>query len=327
MIYETRVKPHPTRDLQLDVVGVGTTYATSLACIDEAVFEFLALQGIVNAEDAVVLPVKMMQVPEFKAQQDEMRYAPHVKQLNMMVNKLVKGGERGWMPWIAPWQGGVNAQVLAVSRDPGPRTKQSQYLCMQNADESAAGMTMLAEKARLKPSDITPWNCYPWYINRTPTSGEIRAGLSPLAGVVAAMGNLKAILLHGRQAQEGWDLLVSTEPALRSRFPESSVFRTYHSGRQALRVKEPERSRRRSHRIATYQQIAALLRGDAPSPLSEIADCSPGALTQSGETVVASDRERMLTVSTHASPYAVYVGERQWRFDKLHKAIAAFEQN
>lgn len=332
MIYVTRVTSDRRQGLDLNVVDVGQTHAPSLEVIDSAVLDLLARKGIAN-DDAVVLPVKMMQVPEFKAAQDEQRYAPHVKPINMMVNQLVKGGERGWMPWVAAWQGGVNARVLAISRDPGPKAKESQYLCMQNADESAAGMTLLAAQAGLTAADLCPWNCYPWYINRKPTAVEARAGIAPLVKLTAMMGNLEAVLLHGSDAQGSWDRLVAAEPSLGARFTERNVFRTFHSGNQALQVREPERTERRNHRIATYQRLAAFLAEDPsrePDPRQPAADSSatqsPGTLLRDGATVVASERGRLLTVSASHRPYVVSRGGRAEAFDDFQAAIAAFNQ-
>ena len=74
------------------------------------------------------------------SQEDGIRL-PHVAPINALVDDLRQWG-RGWVPYVAPIYGGVNAQMLSVLRDPGPMTdsagKGSGFLCLENDDAAAS---------------------------------------------------------------------------------------------------------------------------------------------------------------------------------------------
>src|SRR5215211_5814233 len=84
--------------------------------------------------------VRRMRDPGFRLEQERGRYAPHVRPVNELVDELRCRHGRGWMPYVAPWHGGVLARVLSVLRDPGPKTQDgvgSGFLCIENDDPTA----------------------------------------------------------------------------------------------------------------------------------------------------------------------------------------------
>ncbi len=62
-----------------------------------------------------------MRDPEFRRSQLDGLRLPHIAPINALVDDL-RGGERGWLPYVAPLYGGVDARMLSVHRDPGPAT-------------------------------------------------------------------------------------------------------------------------------------------------------------------------------------------------------------
>ncbi|WP_052762081.1 uracil-DNA glycosylase family protein [Jiangella alkaliphila] len=78
--------------------------------------------------------------PAFRAEQERGRYAPHVRPINEFVDTLRDQDGRGWMPHVAPLHGGVEARLLSLLRDPGPKTRDgvgSGFLCIENDDPTA----------------------------------------------------------------------------------------------------------------------------------------------------------------------------------------------
>jgi len=67
---------------------------------------------------------RQMREEAFRIEQEQGRYAPHVRPVNEMVDALRDQDGRGWMPHVAPWHGGVEARVLSILRDPGPKTQE-----------------------------------------------------------------------------------------------------------------------------------------------------------------------------------------------------------
>ncbi len=84
--------------------------------------------------------VRRMADRDYRAAQDENRYAPHVRPVNELVDELQDLDGRGWLPYVAPAHGGVEATVLSVLRDPGPKAQAgvgTGFLCIENDDPSA----------------------------------------------------------------------------------------------------------------------------------------------------------------------------------------------
>ncbi|MFH9725420.1 uracil-DNA glycosylase [Streptomyces sp. NPDC017254] len=204
-----------------------------------------------------------MREEAFRLEQEQERYAPHVRPINELVDALRGQDGRGWMPYVAPWHGGVEARVLSVLRDPGPKTQEgvgSGFLCVENDDPTAELQALIFEGAGVAPQDVTPWNAYPWYINRLPKAAELQAGVEVLRQLLRLMPRTEVVLLQGGQAQSVWRRLLKTHPgAVRDRTLE--VISTYHPGRQALFVGDrEERVRRAQHRIDSYQNVGDVLR-------------------------------------------------------------------
>jgi hypothetical protein len=82
-----------------------------------------------------------MRDPQFRQQQFDDLRAPHIAPVNALVDELTDPAGRGWVPYVAPVYGGVDARVLCIQRDPGPKTHSglggSGFLCLENDDATA----------------------------------------------------------------------------------------------------------------------------------------------------------------------------------------------
>lgn len=198
----------------------------------------------------------------FREQQARDTYAEHVEPINRLVDTLRDADGRGWMPYVAPWHGGIEARVLSILRDPGPKTRTdggSGFLCVENDDPTAERMAEMLTVAGIAARDVTPWNAYPWYINRAPKVAELIAGLAPLKRVIELMPDLEVVLLQGTDAQAGWRrfakafqyLVVELNP---------TVIETYHPSRQALWHPDAAvRDARTIDRAEAYRRVAVRL--------------------------------------------------------------------
>jgi hypothetical protein len=199
----------------------------------------------------------------FRIEQERARYAPHVRAINEMVDGLRDRDGRGWMPHIAPWHGGVLARVLSVLRDPGPMTRDgvgSGFLCVENNDPTAELQCRAFTAAGIQARDVTPWNAYPWYINRAPNASERQAGVDPLVRIIGLLPHLRVVLLQGRDAQDTWQRLARRHPEI-VRQERFQVVSTYHPGRQALWSRDPAvRDARAQDRVRAYLCVAEALR-------------------------------------------------------------------
>jgi hypothetical protein len=196
----------------------------------------------------------------FRVEQEQGRYAPHVRPVNELVDELCRSGD-AWMPHVAPVHGGVEARVLTVLRDPGPKTQVgvgSGFLCVENDDPTAQTQMELMADAGVTAGDVTPWNAYPWYINAAPRAGQLEAGVEPLRRLLLLLPRLVAVLLQGNEAHSSWDRLTKRHPDA-ARRPQL-VVRTFHPSRGALHTRYPDvRAARVAHRREAWLEVGRAL--------------------------------------------------------------------
>lgn len=205
---------------------------------------------------------RSMAAASFRQQQWDDRYAPHIAPINHYVDELKEAG-RGWLPYVAPLHGGVEARVLSILRDPGPATQEgvgSGFLCTENDDGSAELMSTLLTGAGLSPFDLLPWNAYPWYIDKAPTAAQLDAGVDTVLHLLDLAPRVTVVLLQGNDADHGWRRLLRRHPGI-EREHGLTVVRTFHPSPQALFAKDPaERAARVKRREEAFTEVAALLR-------------------------------------------------------------------
>ena len=197
----------------------------------------------------------------FRDDQHARLHEPHIAPITAYVVSL-RSPDR-WLPYVAPLHGGVKARMLTILRDPGKGTLDaggSGMLCVENNDQSAEVQFGLMESAKLTPADFTPWNAYPWFIDRAPTYEEIIEASPTIVGLLELLPNLEIVMLQGGEAQEAWRVALEAQPAIRRR--RLITLETYHPSIQALRTADPnERQRRVQHRLDTWREAGEILRG------------------------------------------------------------------
>jgi hypothetical protein len=153
--------------------------------------------------------------------------------------------------------------MLSVLRDPGPMTNRtnsgSGFLCLDNDDASAELHATLLAEAGIPASKMTPWNAYPWYINRKPNAADLRAGLKPLRRLLEFPPPLRVVMLHGGDAHALWAKFDAGHALVTSKY---YAFRTYHTSRQAFIGTREVREERKAHLQAALADAAKLLEGN-----------------------------------------------------------------
>jgi hypothetical protein len=123
-----------------------------------------------------------MRDKKYRQQQWDDRWAPRIAPVNALVDELMVSPGQAGVPYFAPIYGGVDARVLFVARDPGPKTQSelggSGFLSLENDDASAERFATLLDDAGIPVGETLPWNAYPWYINRPPQAAEVIIFLS-----------------------------------------------------------------------------------------------------------------------------------------------------
>jgi hypothetical protein len=138
--------------------------------------------------------------PVFRQEQQAHRYDENVRPINEMVDELRNDAVGLWMPYVAPVHGGTEARLLSVLRDAGPKTQEgigSGFLCLENDDPTAESQRVAFAEVGLGAADITPWNSYPWYINRAPKAAELERGVEPLLRLIGMMPLIRVLFLQG----------------------------------------------------------------------------------------------------------------------------------
>lgn len=205
---------------------------------------------------------RQMSNPRYRDEQWSRRYAPHVEPINRLIDGLGELDDAGHPPYVAPMYRGIHAPALAILRDPGPKAggaAGSGFLSVENDDQTAERQCAFFAEAGVDPSDVAPWNAYPWYINAKPSRLQLAGGTRPLRQLLDLMPNLCVVLLLGGDAQSAWRLFLSGHSSyIRRRGIEA--LSTYHPSRQALQHPSiAERDRREDHIRSTLARVAKLI--------------------------------------------------------------------
>jgi hypothetical protein len=206
--------------------------------------------------------VRRMRDKAFRDEQLAGIRAEHIAPVNELVDRLNDPAAGRWAPYVAPVYGGTSARLLSVLRDPGPKTQAgnagSGLLSIENDDATAERIAGLFADAGIDVGEVVPWNIYPWYINRRPTTEQLDQAAGPLLGLLALLPDLAVVMLHGKDAQRGWARLIRRHP---DALPAGVlVIPTYHTSRQAFWHPDPaERLRRADHLADSFEQAAARL--------------------------------------------------------------------
>jgi uracil-DNA glycosylase len=183
---------------------------------------------------------------------------------------MVSPGQAG-VPYVAPIYGGVDARVLFIARDPGPKTQGalggSGFLSLENDDASAERFATLLDEAGIPVGETLPWNAYPWYINRKPTAAQLEAGVEPLARLLSLLPKLGVVVLLGGSAQDGWSRLARRHRGLVAGF---EVVPTYHTSNQALIGSPKERAERMAKLKEAFARTAQLLQDPEITKIADL---------------------------------------------------------
>jgi hypothetical protein len=206
---------------------------------------------------------KRMSDPQFRRQQVDGLRASHIAPVNALVDELKDPSGRGWVPYVAPAYGGVDARVLNIHQDPGPMTHSqhggSGFLSPENDDPSAERFATLLDDAGIAVGETLSWNAYPWYIhgNRRLSAAELEAGVEPLRRLLGLLPRLRVVMLHGEAAKNGWRRLERRHPDLVARL---EVVPTFHTSNQAFIGPSEVRAARMAALREAFTQTARILR-------------------------------------------------------------------
>jgi hypothetical protein len=205
---------------------------------------------------------RRMKDPVFLEHQKLHRLDPHIAPINEFVASLQNQDDQRWVPEVAPIHGGVDAVVLTLLRDPGPKTQEdrgSGFLCIENDDPTAERQCELFDQYGISPRSVLPWNAYPWYINRAPRAVERDAGAVVLGELIDLMPRLRVVLLQGNDASDVWQRLLKRRPILGDDRAIEAI-ESIHPGRQALWTSDPaERQARLDKQKSAFEHVARIL--------------------------------------------------------------------
>lgn len=147
------------------------------------------------------------------------------------------------VPLFDPAQAGTDARVLLLLEAPGPMTNSgnkrpgSGFISPDNNDATAENVWRARDAVNLH-TGVVAWNIVPWYLgqaSKKPTAGELAQGGLELRRLLTLLPDLRAVVVSGRIAQDGWNKHVApligspyavsrpgTHPRSRSRSPATA---------------------------------------------------------------------------------------------------------
>ena len=199
----------------------------------------------------------------FRAEQLRRCHEGRVAPVNALVEVLNAERPQGYgpIPWAAPHDGGVEAVVLSLLSNPGPAAGGpggSGFVSVENAAPSSQRMVRVRAAAGVAAEQVLVWNAVPWYVHgllggRT-TAAMRTAGVEPLHRLLALLPRLRAVVLHGGDARDGWARLLRAHPGAGEGL---AVVSTWHPSNQVFAVPPAERARREAHMVEAYRQALA----------------------------------------------------------------------
>jgi len=203
-----------------------------------------------------------MKDPTFRQQQQDSRMDPHIAPINQFIADLQDPEANLWLPEVAPMHAGIDALVVSVLRDPGPKTQEdtgSGFLSVENDDPTAERQLELFEQHGISARQVLPWNAYPWYINRAPNTAELTAGADVLYSLLNLTPDCRVVLLQGTHAVDAWRRLLKQHPTFAQQRGIEAV-ESIHPGRQALWTADAaERQARLDKQQAAYRRVATII--------------------------------------------------------------------
>jgi len=113
------------------------------------------------------------------------------------------------VPGFDPRNGNERAKFLFVLEAPGAKAVATGVVSLDNPDQTARNFRSQLQQAGVSRDDIAIWNVVPWYIGnagktkiRAARTSDAKLGLEYLSAVVAALPNLKCIVLVGGAARQ-----------------------------------------------------------------------------------------------------------------------------
>lgn len=164
---------------------------------------------------------------------------PHIAPLTTFVEALRTGNTTYDIPYFDPWDGGIEAEVLFLFEAPGPQAKGSGFISRNNPDETAKNFFEF-NKDLISRKRTVSWNIVPWYIGnndgskiRPANSNDIATGIQPLMTLLKLLPKLRAIVLFGKKAQQGENLIAGLRPKIK-------LFKSPHPSPQVVN-RSPEK--------------------------------------------------------------------------------------
>ena len=131
--------------------------------------------------------------------------APHVAPINALAAQIAAATD-GIVPGADPDGGGVDARVLLLLETPSRAGGYTTGLIsIDNDDTAAANLWRGLDAVGLDRRLVLVWNAVPWYVGspdkiRSPTPGEITAGLAWLRRLLDLLPKLRVVACFGRAA-------------------------------------------------------------------------------------------------------------------------------
>ncbi|MGB8403770.1 MAG: hypothetical protein WCE30_06780 [Mycobacterium sp.] len=180
--------------------------------------------------------------------------------INEFVAQLQDHEGRGWLPDVPPNLGDGKAKGLSILRDPGRFTLKSGVLSGENRDPTTARQLELFAKFDISLAHVLPWNAYPWFIDRKPSSADLDAGAKVLSALVDLLPALRGVLLQGNEAAAAWDRVIGWRPRLVEQ-RGLVVARCIHPSPRALICDQTEREARKKRQENAFRCFGEALSG------------------------------------------------------------------
>lgn len=154
--------------------------------------------------------------PSVKRSRMSLLNAPHIAPLTEYVLTLRALGH-GNVPYFDPLDGGIEAQLLFIQQNPGPKAIQSGFISRDNNDQTAQNSFEIFRETGIPRNFTVLWNIVPWYDSSKPpadrrnvTAHELEIGAQHLQRLLNLLPKLRTIVTVGRHATKTFSRAVAS---------------------------------------------------------------------------------------------------------------------
>ena len=167
---------------------------------------------------------------------------PYMSPLTELVHDIRERHPKYQVPYHDPCDAGVKAQILILLEAPGPKAVTTQFVSINNPDQTAKNLGILLADAGIDRREVLVWNVVPWYVGdgkriRPVNRRDLAEAALYLDKLLGLLPRLRYAVLMGLKAQRATQL---------EGREDLNIIKTYHPSPQVFNISKEKKAETRA---------------------------------------------------------------------------------